>query len=505
VAADVLIIGAGPNGLATAAWLARGGRSVVVLEAGGRPGGLAAAEELAAGLRGPGLHHDTRGVRPAIAARLDLARHGLVWHESAPETWAFGAAGAALRLNDASAAGHADYRAFVERVRPAVLQLLDRPPLDPVSLATRGPAALAAAALRLRRLGRADLERLLRVPALAAADWLAEWFDDDLLRAALALPALRGLRVGPRAPSTAANLLLLDVAAGRAVAGGGPALVEALAAAATAAGAQIRTGAAVEQVLVGDAGVEGLCLTGGERLAARTVAASCDPRHLFLDLLPPGALAHGFERLVRQWRCSGTTGRVLLGLSRWPTFSAAGGARVERATVVDGIDSLEAAADVVKYGAFPEHPALEVHLAAGDAPGSCVVSALVHFVPREIRDGWNAASRERLGDRVVALLSRHAPDLAPAIVARDVLVPADIERRYGVTGGHVHHGEHALDQILVRPVPGCAGGRTPIPGLFLCGSGSAPGGGLTLAPAARAAEAIEGGPRREAARRESPA
>jgi phytoene dehydrogenase-like protein len=303
--------------------------------------------------------------------------------------------------------------------------------------------------------------------------------------------------VGPRAPSTAANLLLLDVAAGRGVAGGGPALIEALVASATAAGVQIRTGEAVEQIVVGDAGVEGVRLAGGEVLAAGTVAASCDPRHALLDLLPPGLLARRFERHLRDWRCRGTTAHVLLALSRWPMLDGTGGARVEFATLVRGVDDLERAADVVKYGAFPEHPALELQLAPGQAPGSCVASALVHFAPYDLRPAWDAASRERLGDRVVALLSGHAPDLESSILAREVLVPPDIERRHGVSGGHLHHGEHSADQLLVRPAPGCAGGRTPIPGLFLCGSGSAPGGGLTCAPGARAARTIA----REALRR----
>jgi phytoene dehydrogenase-like protein len=230
------------------------------------------------------------------------------------------------------------------------------------------------------------------------------------------------------------------------------------------------------------------------------VAASCDPKRTFLELLPSGAVSSRLEDRIRTLRTRGTTARVLLALSGPPRFTAHPGETVEFACTGADLDDLERAHDAVKYGEIAERPVLEIHVPTASAPelappGHAVVSVLVHFAPYGLRDGWSDARRERLADRVLAILEQHAPGISAEVVAREVLSPVDLETRYGVSGGQIHHGEHGLDQRLVRPAPDCARYLTPLPGLFLCGSGSHPGGGLTCAPGALAAGAILRTPR----------
>jgi len=203
----------------------------------------------------------------------------------------------------------------------------------------------------------------------------------------------------------------------------------------------------------------------------------------------------GFEHRVRAFRCRGTTAKVSLALSGALEFRGRGGVPIEYARTGEELDDLERAFDCVKYGELPARPCLEIFVPTAADPtlaprGSSVASILVHFAPRDLRGGWTAAKKRELGERVVAELETVAPGAAAKVVASEVLSPEDIEWRYGITGGHVHHGEHALDQYFTRPTPECAGHSTPVEGLYLCGSGSHPGGGITCGPGALAAQAI---------------
>ena len=276
--------------------------------------------------------------------------------------------------------------------------------------------------------------------------------------------------------------------------GGGPGR---LTSAARAASVEIRTDCPVERIDVGDDGVAGVTLADGSALQAPLVAASCDPRRTLLDLLPRGSIALRLERRLRTYRCRGTTAHVALALDRAPTFSGAPEGAFAYARTGGHLDDLERAFDAVKYRRFSDEPALEIHLpAVEDAPvapsGHAVASILVHFAPHALDGGWSRPACDTLADRVLAVLERHAPGIGDSVVARRVLSPADLETTFGLTGGHVHHGEHALDQLLVRPAPECFDYRTPVKGLWLCGSGSHPGGGLTCAPGRLAADAILG-------------
>jgi phytoene dehydrogenase-like protein len=332
---------------------------------------------------------------------------------------------------------------------------------------------------------------------MCVADWLDEWFGDDLLKTALALPAVAGSWTGPWSPGTAAILLLRETTGAGGVVGGPAALVAALVAAARAAAIDVRTGAEVRRIVVAGGRVAGVTLGDGTALAAPLVAASCDPRRTLLELLPHGAIELRLERRLQGYRCRGTTAHVALALDRPPRFSAAPEGPFAFARSGAHLDDLERAFDAVKYRRMSEQPALEIHLpSVTDAtlapPGHAVASILVHFAPHDLAGGWNDGRRDELYDRVLAVLERHAPGIGRSVVGRRVLTPLDLEREYGLTGGQLHHGEQGLDQLLVRPAPECFGYRTPVEGLWLCGSGSHPGGGLTGAPGLLAAAAMLG-------------
>ena len=492
---SVAVIGAGHNGLVAALRLARAGRRVTVLERREAPGGLAAGEELHPGYRVPGVLHDTAGFRPRIAAALGLERHGLAWRERPPVV--VGRPGRQpVRL--AGDDGLAAWRRSVDELRPFLARLQERPP---PRMELRGAGdflLLGLEGVALRRLGKRRGRELLRILPMPARDWLLEWFDDEDIAGALAAPGLLGGFTGPRAPGTAGALLLLEAGAGREVAGGPEALSSALVAAADAASVEMRAGAEVTRVEVERGRSTGVRLAGGERLEADTVVAACDPTTALLGLLAPGTLGLGDERELRGYRSRGTVAKLHLALSGTPTAAGGDGGPVELLRV-GSLDELERASDAVKYGELPAEPTFEMRLPSLADPdlapaGHQVASLTIDFVPREPTGGWTAESRERLQTAVMARLEEVVPGLGAMVVAAELLTPADLEERHALTGGHLFHGEMALDQMLsLRPAV-CAGRyRTPVTGLYLGGGGSHPGGGITGLPGWLAAGAVLAG------------
>jgi phytoene dehydrogenase-like protein len=505
-----IVIGAGHNGLVAALRLAQAGRKVTVVDGRRDVGGLCAATELHTGYTVPGLLHDTTGVRRDVVAALGLLHFGLEFEPEAASVLAAHSehrgvvlhadAGRsrdeleALHKGDGDA--YARWRGFLSRVRGFVSDVLDRrpPPLRPRSL--RELWSIGRTGLALRRLGNADMLELLRVAPMCAADWLQEYFSDPLLPAALAGPAVTGAFLGPRAAGTAANLLLYESVRGPELRGGPAALSDALRRAFEAAGGQIRLQAEVARILVDRGAVSGVRFVDGQTLEARVVVASCDPKRALLDLIEPGVLPLAVEEQIGAVRMRGTTAKVNLALDGRLFFRGREGERHARAFVSDDLDEIERAFDAAKYRACSEKPHLDVCVPsvtdARLAPeGKDVVSILAHCAPHDLQGGWSDEVSLRFADAVIEALERVAPGTKDRIVACEVLSPADIEARYGLTGGHVHHGEHALDQLLfMRPSPALARYTTPIAGLYLGGSGSHPGGGVTCRPGALAAQAV---------------
>ena len=502
---DVVVIGGGLNGLAAATVLARAKLKVVVLERRSMVGGLAAGEEFHPGYHSSGVLHDTTGLLP----ELNLAPHGLRRTVRPPPILAVGTDDRALLLHhdpgEASAEllapdgrdveAYARFRAFIERIKPLARRLyVDLPP-DWLADGMADWRAMLSSGLALRRMGKTDMMELLRLGPMSVADWLDEQFTDPLLKAALAVPALQGSFAGPFSPGTCGSLLRYETLAGGMVVGGSAALVEALVTAAEAAGAVILTGRTVSRILVSQSRVTGVACDDGPAVEADLVLSSCDPKRTLLELLGPRQLAPAEEQAIRGYRMRGLTAQVNLALNRPLRFRARPDHEIECARSGGSLSELERTFDAAKYGRFSDTPALDVHVPSianprSAPPGCSSVSILIHGVPYELDGGWSDARRGELGNVVVEQLSRFVDDLDNAIVARQVLTPVDIESKYGVTGGHIYHGEHGLDQLLVRPTRACARYGTPIDGLYLCGSGSHPGGGITCAPGFIAAKTV---------------
>ena len=519
---DAIVVGAGHNGLVTAAYLAGGGLRTLVLERRARPGGALATTALGSA-RVPALAHTVGRLRRSVIEDLGLGRHGLSLIRPAARVFAPSPEGPGLTLWDdpartaeelrsRSAADAEAYPAFDRRVRAIASFLAYVGVTTPPDL--RAPSLSdAVAGLGLGRafrgLGRGPRREALRILPMAVADLVEEAFSSDLLRGAIAARAVQHAALGPRSAGTAATLLMDSAgndggAAGQTVyARGGPgALAEALAAAVRAAGAEIRTGAEVAAIASRDGAVTGVTLGSGEELRAPVVASTADPKRTLLGLLDPVEVGPTLAWRAGNIRMPGVSAKVNLVLDGLPSFAGAvegEGARERlkgRIVLAPSVDYLERAFDASKYGAISERPFLEGTIPTLVDPslapeGTHVMSVLFQWAPYHRREGDWDADRDRLGDLALAALEGVAPGLSARVVEREVLTPLDLERDYGLTEGHALHGEPALDQFFAwRPLLGLARYRGPVAGLYLCGSGAHPGGGVTGGPGANAAREI---------------
>jgi phytoene dehydrogenase-like protein len=503
---DCIVIGAGHNGLVCAATLARGGRSVLVLEAQSQIGGAALTREFAPGFQVSGCAHLVHLMRADLLRDLNLSSHGLTWAARSMPTTALAANGAALvvgeELAGADSAAYAEYSAQMRRYAQALVPLLSK---VPPRLGTRDwhdLGALARLGWQIRRLGRRDMRELLRIGGMNVYDLLEEHFTGAALKGALGFDAVLGTNFGPRSPGTV--LTLLYRLAAEAASGGGlsqpkggvGALCDALAKAATAAGVEIRTAAPVKNILVESDRAAGVLLESGERIAGATVISSADPKTTFLQLLGTPHLDTGFVRRVKHLRARGLAAKLHLALDRAPGFSGVTESSLRgRLLLAPSLGYLERAYNHAKYGEYSSAPAMEITVpTVNDAslapPGKHVLSAIVQYAPYALKGTW-LKERERFTELCIGTLERFAPGLSSSIVSAELLTPLDIEHEFRISGGHWHHGELAFDQFfMVRPVPGAAQHRTPLPGLFLCGAGCHPGGGVIGTAGRNAAQQV---------------
>ncbi len=484
---DDIVIGAGIDGLVAATRLAAGGRRVLVVERQDRAGGRSASHAFHPGHRSPGLLSDTAAFRPSLSSELNLDRFGISRRSDAARCQTLLSGGTTVDPYDSVNPWHA----WLGEVAPVVESFIDEPPVNLLQPERTPFGELLRRGFELRRLGRKTMMELLRVPPMSVSDWLRESFDDEPTMAGLAMPALLGTWLAPRSPGSAFNLLFDLAAAGTQVDGGTPALVDGLVAAADSAGAELRYGTEVRELLVEDGRVAGVVLADGETVSSERVAASSSPRRLMLEQIPAGLLPWRQRRRYAAYRCRGTTAQMLLALDGVP--AALGG--VEFAQTAASLDEIERAFDAAKYRTFSDEPVLWLHHASLTAPqlapdGGATVSVLVHYVPYELEGGWTDEARARLHGAVMRRLEDRLPGIGDRVVGTELLDPTGIERRYGLSGGQIHHGEHALDQWLVRPEPDSATYESPVPGLWLCGGGCHPGGALTGAAGRLATRAM---------------
>lgn len=514
---DVIIIGGGLNGLVAATWLARKKFSVLLLERHEQVGGAAVTHTSPRGFKTATLSHSLGPLSADVVRTLRLDRAGLEFVTPDPVLTTFGANGETITFHrdhvlTAASIGRvsnhdaANWQPFVQTMQKlaGVLDAVNQQPAPSIDApGTSDLWRLLQVGRRARALGRRDLARLGRYVPIAAADLVSEWFDSDLMQAAVASRAVFGHQMGPWSAGTGALLLQrmaedpMPVGGGVTVKGGPGACTAALAAMATAAGVTIRTGARVAQVVTRGNAAVGVALDSGEEIPAHAVVGAIDPKQLFLTMVDPGHLPPTFRQRVGQIRARGVLAKINLSLSSEPVFPALHGDDVPlRGRLLFGpsVDYLERSYDAVKYGRMSAHPWIEASVpTANDSdlapPGQHTMSLYVHYVPHT-----SAIAHSDVLARALDVLRPHAPTLESHIVEQEVLTPQDLDDRWGYSGGHIFHGEGALDQWWVsRPLLGWAHHYgSPVSGLFLAGAGSHPGGGLTGQSGLNAARVIAG-------------
>jgi phytoene dehydrogenase-like protein len=524
---DIIVIGGGHNGLVAAAWLAKAGRRVLVLERRETLGGVASTEELIPGYQFNIGAPDAGMLLPQVIDALDLKRHGLEFIENPVATFD-PVTGLTLwrdiektqqelsKLSPKDADAWPKYLKQTERFANILAQMAG---LQPFAL-KGSPLGLllswAQIALRVRGLGGKDpssprsgslgigMMEFLRVLPMSAYQFLNERFESAALKGLLSSVALTGLMQGPRAAGTAFMLLYQQIGgpnggyrSSRTIRGGLGQLITALAKAAQAAGAEIRTGAAVQSLLTENGRVAGVRLSDGGTIRVKAVLSSADPRTTFLDVLSAPELSLRFSRRFRNLKFQGSTASVHLALSGLPDFPSANGEtqRLSGSIVIcPSIDYAEQAHDDAKYGRFSEKPILEIRIPSLLDPslaltGKHTMSIIFRFAPYRLRESDWDSQRERLGDVAVSTLAKYAPDIQALVTDRRVITPLDYEKEYGLAEGSISHGQMGLDQLLLmRPVPGFVGYRSPVAGLYLCGAGAHPGSGVSGAPGLSAAK-----------------
>jgi len=519
---DAIVIGAGHNGLTAAAYLARAGRKVLVLERRHVVGGAAVTEEIYPGFKYSVCSYVVSLLRPEIIRELELARHGL---EMLPLDGTFSPMPSgdylwrtndhAQTFRDISRHSRIDAEAYDEYGRAMVEMsrfakpILGMTPSDPFSMRLRDLRPLLDILTRFRGLPDTDRYNQLQLLTMSAADFLDQWFETDVLKATMSASGIIGTFLGVRSPGTAYVLLHhymgeIDGAfrSWGLARGGTGMLSESIASAARAAGAEIRLEAPVSKVLVSNGRATGVVLENGDYVLADTILSSVDPRLTFMKMVGSEHLPTEFVDDIRRYKFRGSSGKVNLALDGLPDFAALKGAGPHlrgAISISPSVDYMERAYDQAKYGQFSRRPYIDIVIPSLTdpsvaPPGKHVMSCFVQYAPYDLREpagGGSATSdtpqwdlhREAFGDAVIDTIAEYAPNLKDLILHRQVLTPLDIERTFGLTEGNIFQGELTLEQLFVlRPAPGWADYRTPIKGLYMCGSATHPGGGIMGAP-----------------------
>jgi len=539
---DTIIIGAGPNGLIAAAYLAKNGHKVLILERKPAPGGIAVTEEFAPGYRASTVADGAGYLSSDVARDLALSDFGLeiipsdviafcpqpdgdsltIWQDTTRTVEEI------KRFSKKDAERYPEFLNLMGKIAAVVRELANVTPLDLPDVSFADLMRMKSLAGPILKIGRKDIPHLLRVLPMPAADLLNEWFESDALKGVIAANGIRDITWGPMEAGTAYTLLYkwalsntgLCRSAGM-VKGGMGALTDVLVKVAKNAGVELRLGAEVAEICVENGKTTGVQLMNGETIPAKTVVSSADPRTTFFKLLNPAMLDASFVKHVRNIKYRGSTARLHLALSGLPTFTALEGREPGvylrgAIQISSSIHYLQRAFDYTKYGEFSKHPYLDIRIPTISDPSLAssghVMSITIKYAPYHLRGkafvfphdsagggtvvpdyerhSWDA-QRDAFTETVLDTLTEYAPNIREKIVGSKLLTPCDLEREFGLPEGNLNHGEMTLDQFFhMRPVPGWAGYRTPVEGVYLCGSGTHPGGGVTGLPGRNAAREV---------------
>ncbi len=523
---DAIVIGAGHNGLTCAAYLARAGRSVLVLERRYKVGGVAVTEEIFPGFKFSVCSYVVSLLRPQVISELDLPRHGLEilpldgtltplldgnylmrWHDSAETRREL------QRFSARDADAYPQFGMLLYHLAKAIRPILGTTPPDPTSFQPSQLSQLLDLAKVFGK-SREHLFDLAKLMTMSSADFVEQWFESEPLKGTLSASGIIGTFLGPRTPGSAYVMLhhYMGELDGQFRAWGWPrggmsGLSDAIAGAACAAGAEIRTDAGVAQILVERGRASGVVLDNGDEVRARTLVSGLDPKRTFERLIAPEHLDPEFRQQIARFKIRGSSGKVNLALDALPEFtcledlhSPSGYPAIAHLagaiSISPNIDYLETAYDDAKYGRFSRRPYMDIVIPtlidpSIAPPGKHVMSIFVQYAPFELAEGSWETQREAFGDAVIDTLSQFAPNLKDILLHRQVVTPWDLDERFGLTQGNIFHGELSLEQLFfLRPAAGWANYRTPIRDLYLCGSGTHPGGGVMAAPGRLAAQQI---------------
>jgi phytoene dehydrogenase-like protein len=528
---DAIVVGAGHNGLTAAAYLAKSGLSTLVLERRPIVGGACVTEEIAPGCRASTTSYIASMLRPEVIRDLGLAAEGLRMVPCDPlllVPFADGTAAAwwsdrARTVEELARLSEADARTFVrvddelKRLARYLQPFFLEPPPD---VGARGVAGLFEAlrvGKRFRGISGGEIGRMVAFLTGSLGDFLDRNYQSEKIKTLFLANNVYGKHGGPYSPGTALGLLFHLLSGGEHelqgfyghVIGGMGAITQAMASAARRLGAEIRTGESVARIAVRDGRARGVVLDDGEEISARVVVSNADPKRTFLGLIEPSALPEEFRRAIAGIKMDGPCAKVNLVLSEEPRLTAMPKdfTRPQRSlfTLVPSLEFAERCYGIARQGEIPEELWVDCVVATNVDPslapeGRHVMTCFVQYVPYRLREGTWDENREILGDRVVRKIGEYAPNVPGAVVARQVLTPLDLERTYGLTEGNIFHGDLSLEQLFfLRPVSGWSRYRTPVEGLYLCGAGAHPGGGVTGAPGHNAAHQLLRDWRRSAA------
>lgn len=514
---DIIVIGGGHNGLTHAAYLARAGKKVLVLERRHVLGGAAVTEEVFPGFKFSVCSYVVSLLRPEIIRDLDLPRHGL---EILPLDGTFTPmpGGDYLwRVNDhgktyreiarhsrLDADAYDDFGKAMQPMCHFVKPILNMVPPDPTGLNPKDLSKLLFMARRFQKLASADRYNLVQLMTMSAADFLDQWFETDVLKATMSASGIIGTFLGVRSPGTAYVLLHhymgeIDGAfrAWGFARGGTGGISNAIAEAAIEAGVEIRKQAGVAKIIVKGGRAVGVALANGDEVSGHVISSSVDPRHTFIEFIDNRSLPADFVEEVKRYKFRGSSGKVNLALDALPDFKCmpGPGAHLRGAiSISPAVEYMERAYDDAKYGMFSRRPYIDMVIpsltdSSVAPPGKHVLSCFVQYAPYKLKPGlsWDQL-RDDFGNTVIETISEYAPNLKNIVLHKQVLTPLDLEREWGLSEGNIFQGELSLEQLFfLRPAPGWARFRTPIKNLYMCGSATHPGGGIMGAPGRLAA------------------